>query len=251
MNSRIVEQVGRFLCLAMICWASGPLNVSGQQSLSIFAPNEAITVQDGNSYFIPFDSPGRFQQVYASSLFSSRMPPEGGLIRQLLLREDEGLGRGTHNTIPNIQLDFSTTLRAPDGLSPIFAENVGIDRLTVLGPEAVFISSFPGGYVLFDFRDNPFYYNPANGNLLVDFRINQGIRPGLPPVAILDAFDTAGDALSSLYSPDVNAPGGQASSLGLTAVFIYYPVPEPSTLALLAVGLALLSGMSIKRFWKE
>jgi hypothetical protein len=123
----------------------------------------------------------------------------------------------------------------------------------VLGPGAVSLSGIGGGgftgfHVTFSFA-TPFFYNPANGNLLLDFRIYQGFGPigGQQGVAILDAFNVVGDSVSSVYAFGASLPtSGQTSTLGLATDIRIIPVPEPSTVALLLVGLGML-GVGWKR----
>ena len=65
------------------------------------------------------------------------------------------------------------------------------------------------------------------------------IQPG--GIAILDAFNVAGDGVSSVSAYGSSLPSmGQVSTLGLATAFAFTPVPEPSTWALLIVGLAAM-----------
>ena len=238
---KTIHSEAPLLAVLLISW---PTFAYTQTPVSVVAPPEAITIQDGNSSFAPFETSGRFQQVYDSSIFSVRFPPTAGLIQQVLFRVDIA-GHGFRATIPNIQLNLSTTGRSADSLSTIFANNVGSDDTTALGPSSVLFLAGEGTFsVLFDVRDHPFYYDPAEGNLLIDFRINQGFGTIDPSqrVAILDAYNVAGDSISSIYAsgnPGV-LTGGETSSLGLATVFIFTPVPEPSILVILSIGALFL-----------
>src|SRR5437868_5766995 len=66
-------------------------SMKAQAAVKVFAPPEAATILNGNSFFRPFDTSlsGRFQQVYDSSLFSS-VPSGGGTISSLSFRPDSG-----------------------------------------------------------------------------------------------------------------------------------------------------------------
>jgi hypothetical protein len=231
-----------------MCLLCGEHDLPAQRAVNVLAPPEAATILNGNSHTTPFDTAGRFQQVYDASVFSNRLPEGGGFVRFLVFRVDATAGHSFEATLPSVQLNFSTTLKSADGLSSIFADNVGNDDLAVLGPRSVTLSGGGGGgvtgfYVLFDFRDRPFYYNPANGNLLVDFRIHEGFGPIGPPqgVAILDAFTIAGDSISSVYAMGSSSlTSGQPSTLGLATDFVFLPIPEPSSLVLLCTACGLL-----------
>jgi hypothetical protein len=248
MNLEVLERTGRSGWLAAVCLLCGEPALSAQRVVDVYAPPEAATILNGNSYATPFEADGRFQQVYDASVFSSRLPDGGGFIRQLVFRIDATAGHSFIATLPSVQLNISTTLKSSDGLSSIFADNVGSDDVAVLGPRELYMSGAGGGGVtgfgvLFDLPDRPFYYNPANGNLLVDFRIHQGFGSIGPPqgVAILDAFTIAGDSISSVYAMGSSSlTSGQLSTLGLATDFVFLPIPEPSSLVLLCTACGLL-----------
>ena len=70
---------------------------------------------------------------------------------------------------------------------------------------------------------------------------------GVGTSPILDAANVVGDSVSSISVYDADLPNGQTSSLGLATLFDFHPVPEPSTIALLAGGLL---GLVVAR-WKQ
>jgi len=87
----------------------------------------------------------------------------------------------------------------------------------------------------------PFFYNPANGNVLLEVRNYEPTAfPGVPQLNAgpLDAFDVAGDPISRVYAlGNADATTGIADTLGLTTFFVVTPIPEPSTLVLLTACL--------------
>lgn len=220
----------------------------------IITPAEGIL--DGNSLFRPFNNPqpGRFQQVYDAASFDS-LPPGGGNIHFVLFRVDpfaESFSAG----INSLQINLSTTPRGTDQLSPVFDENTGPNDRIVLGPTSVGIGGSGGGglstFDVFFTLAQPFHYDPAMGNLLLDFRIFAGAGTNPGRIATLDAFDVAGDGVSSVYAYGSTMPTvGQVSSLGLATAFSITPVPEPSSVALFTLGLVLLAGVYWKRMGKR
>ena len=65
----------------------------------------------------------RYQQVYDTSQFGA-VPAGGAYITALAFRVDAGWSAFAA-TLPSVQINLSTTLKAPDGLSTTFANNVG------------------------------------------------------------------------------------------------------------------------------
>jgi len=213
-----------------------------QGAFHVFGPPEGESNLDGNSSFTPFatSASGRFQQIYSSSSLSPVIPPGGVYIVEIAFRVDASAVGILDVIVPNVQLNFSTTQRSPDALSTIFSENIGADDKVVIGPSSMrLVGASPGFNVFLDFRDTPFYYNPANGNLLMDFRIFTGAGnppSGGPP---LDAFNVARDSVSSVSAFGGTLPSsGSASSLGLATAFFVTSVPEPSSWALLITAAA-------------
>ena len=122
------------------------------------------------------------QQIYNGSAFT-RVMPTGGWIRDISFRVDGMFGVDFSAGLTNFQLHLSTTTRSPDGFSGIFSENVGTDDTAVLAGTVVLEGSRGGqfGGVIFYFGDHPFYYDPSQGNLLMDFRIFSPAVNFFPP----------------------------------------------------------------------
>lgn len=184
----------------------------------------------------------RYQEVFSASEFRNFGAPDLLLIG-IELRTDEQ-GQTVQRIIPEIQFNFSTTTKAPDALSPVFADNVGLDDKAVRarGPLSVTTSGYHGPDS-FDFYvpfTSPFYYSPAQGNLLMDIRNYSGGQ-----TTSFDLQGTAGDSISEVLAFDhfssaaVNATSGTPDTYGLVVKFVMQPVPEPGTTALLALGLGL------------
>lgn len=200
----------------------------------LYVPNGLGNVEGNSSTVDPFTSSSfRFQQVYASSQF-----PSGGFISRIAFRIDGGSTNNVQMGFDGSSLVLSTTARGVDSLSPVFAENRGADAVTVRTAGASFggFPPAPGTTAAFDAIftfQTPFFYNPAQGNLLVELAGSggQAFFPGA-----MDAQFSSGDSVSWVVAQSTFASSGAPSSLGLATRFDIAAVPEPSTWALLVLG---------------
>lgn len=195
--------------------------------------------------FSQFSSPNqvssmRYQEVYAADEFSE-LSHGGGFITGVGCRIISGSRQG--GIIPNLQIDLSTTARTPDALSTSFAENVGADNRSVIGARSVWIQDNtpedPTGFGVFIQFDSPFFYDPARGNLLMDVR-NIEAPPFVFSAGNFEGVKASGDSISSLVASDVAAKTGNVGTSGMTTAFVVEPIPEPSTVSLVALALPLL-----------
>lgn len=203
----------------------------------------------------------RYQQVYGNSAFSSISGSI--LITQIAFRpagpEPGGIAaQGSfRSTLLNVRIELSTTRRQVDGLSDTFADNTGVDRLTVFNGSLTLSSAGAVGLnpAPFDVLINlttPFLYNPAEGNLLLDVRNFGGGLTGF-----LDASRDTNDAMSRVYNFDANNAvadtrfplAERENSGGLVTRFQFaaVTVPEAGTVPLAASGLLLLGGAFVAR----
>ena len=252
MQRCISSFVRGFAWIALACALASPL---GARAVAIVAPNGYETVDGDTGNLFPFfqssatHSSTRYQQVYDASEFSALSG--GGTITEIAFR--------AHSESPpfaapiaSIQINLSTTAKAADGLSTVFADNVGADDTAVFGPAPFAVASAqPANFtstakpfeIVFTLQ-TPFFYDPALGNLLLDMRIPvQAPQPLIATVA-LDGTVSGSDAVSRAYTfdGDVNSPtADQISTYGLITRFTATPVPEPGTLPLVALGLAALA----------
>lgn len=232
----------RHLKCVLLFWACAAV-----AQASVVVPNALSGVEGAGGNTFPFDSvtAQRYQQVYAASQFGG-----GGLITQVAFRPDGPLGHAFSVTIGSIQIDLSTTLAAPDGLSGTFASNVGLDDTMVFSGSLNLSSAFTGpsgGPKAFDIIVNlttPFLYNPSLGNLLLDVRNLSGEPTGL--AGEFDSQFTLGDPVSRTFGGIASTTASAADSEGLVTQFTI--IPEPSTIGLLAIGLFLvLLGVTHRR----
>jgi hypothetical protein len=183
-------------------------------------PNTNANVEGNSNNRYPFDLGGagltslRYQQVYASSQFGA-VPPGGAFITALAFRVGAGWGAFAA-TLPNVQIDLSTTPKVPDGLDTTFANNVGPDD-TIVYSGALTLSSVDGGSPTpFDIiipLTTPFWYDPPAGDLLLDVR-NFGGGSSQP----FDAVFATNDSVSRVWGPVGSSTGG-TDTVGLVTEF--------------------------------
>ncbi|HLK67952.1 MAG TPA: PEP-CTERM sorting domain-containing protein [Bryobacteraceae bacterium] len=224
----------RYLCSLVLF-----LSCAAVSQASVVVPNSLANTEGNANNNFPFDSidPMRYQQVYAADQF-----PGAGLIDSIAFRPDGPLGEMFSLSIANIEIDLSTTQAAPDALSDTFADNVGPDNTVVYSGPLTLSSANTGpagGPKDFDIVINfmtPFFYNPGNGNLLLDVKNNSGTPSGL--AGGFDSEFDFGDSVSRVHG-DIGSPTASVNDTeGLVTEFSV--VPEPGTLALLFIGSLLV-----------
>jgi hypothetical protein len=228
--------------LALFLAATG--FASGTETF-IVVPND-LTAQEGNSalaYPLNLGLLGlesqRYQQVYAASQFAG-LTSGGGLITRVSFRVNRTL-TSFFSTLPDLQLNLSTTSRAVDGLTMAFAENVGPDDMIVFDRGPLTLSGSGGmGPNRFDVTitlTTPFFYSPAQGNLLLDVRNYGGGQ-----TSQFDATTPIQGAASRVFTDvsGVNSLLGDRFASSFLITQFTFEAPEPSAMALLSVGGAIL-----------
>ena len=215
-----------FLCLT--CTAG-----YAQSVIAIVVPNNRASIDGNSGDGLPFANraPVRWQQVYDASQYSA-INQHGGWIQTIFFRIDGECRNSFGTTVSNLQINLSTTSKMPDGLSSIFAENVGTDDRIVFGPGLVRLlegcspGTSPEPFGMLISFPTPFYYNPNNGNLLMDIRnFSGGTDPGMNP-GLIDGELTTGDSVSQAIATDVNATSALVRySFGLVTRFEIWPNP--------------------------
>jgi hypothetical protein len=174
----------------------------------------------------------RYQQVFGSSDFTDIISGIAFSISEIRFRP-LNLPQFSTAVLPDIQVNLSTTRRTVDGLSSVFAENVGLDETVVFARGALRFESSAVSFPYVITFLHPFIYDPADGNLLLDVRNYGGGRSG--PFA---ASTLTSDHSSSVWARSVDSASGILDSSGLTTGFRVTLVPEPGVLALLALAAA-------------
>src|SRR5213594_4317075 len=99
----------------------GAINPAHAIVPTVVVPNSAATTEGDTNNSWPFNIAAgglpsqRYQQVYAASQFGG-LPSGGGLITQIVFRPDAFAGQAFTSTLPDIQIDLSTTSATDDGL---------------------------------------------------------------------------------------------------------------------------------------
>ncbi len=166
----------------------------------------------------------RLQSVYGAAHFPQDI---GLLITELRYRPDRAAGYAFSTTVASIQVNLSTTIKNPDGLSSTFAQNPGFDDTVVFNGSLSISSQFTGpvnGPKDFDIvipLSTPFLYNPAAGNLLVDVRNYSGSS-----ASPLSGQVILGDATSRLGGSMASSSGGKDTGVDALQI-IYTPTNQP------------------------
>lgn len=212
--------------------------------LQYVVPNNLANVE-GNTSVNDFlnASSFRMQMVFDASQFGGlgSGPGISNLVTSIAFRLDGGSANTVASFFGGSSVTLSTTLKSPDSLSPVFAENVGSDAVTIFNGAIGFGTTLVPGAMPQPFHDSvlataPFYYFPSQGNLLVDIRARSGqvLFPGA-----LDAQAALGDPVSRVFAADEVLTSGTIDSLGLVTRFNIAVIPEPATWSLLVMGLTL------------
>jgi hypothetical protein len=232
MNSRTKITRTNFL---WICLGIFLFRLQYAEAQTVVVPNNLSTTYGGAFNVVPFDigvvylSSMRYQQMYDASQFTS-VANGGEYITQINFRA-ASIDGAFSTTLQNIQFNLTTT--ANPSLNSTFADNIGIDDTTVFSGSWSF-SSASAGPSVFDIVLNlttPFFYNPVNGNLVLDIK-NFG---GGDSVYFDDAYNDGG--VTRAYSGDVSDPSAEDSdNEGLVTQFTFSPVPEPTSVLLITIG---------------
>src|SRR4051794_27781528 len=139
----------------------------------------------------------RLQDVYGASLF----PSQPITIREVRLRPSAVYGTAFNCVVSNLQINLSTTPAVPEHLSTTFSNNVGANDTVVFHGAINLSSAFSGpanGPKAFDIiipLTTPFRYDPAAGNLCVDWRNRSGSC-----ATLVDAGSAGGDQSGRAFS---------------------------------------------------
>ena len=189
----------------------------------------------------------RYQQVYSASEFSV-----GGLIDALRYRRN--VGQSPFSSEIDVQINLGYAATTVDTASPVFADNIGTEYVTVFDGLLDLSSSATGTPNPFDIVidvDALFDYDPVQGDLLVDIFMRNS-----PVTAFFDASGFGQQSTTTrifTFPGNVNAPtgivgrtGADPTPFGLVTQFDFAPpedwysftleAGESATLALTALS---------------
>lgn len=201
-----------------------------------FADSIIASNPGGHAAFnvIPYGSlfgSGRYQEVYSSSLFTGPV-----VITSLAFSPQD-----TTFYSANVDLRMTTTNVQVGNLSTNLDDNFSIP-LTDVFSDPNFGENVTGGSETFSLifnLTNPFIYDPAQGNLLLDLVIsNQNINEGF-------SRSGTGPILSRAYNSA--GFGNGADGVGLRTEIGFTSVPEPGTLLMLGTGIFAIGGTIRRR----
>ena len=198
-----------------------------------------------------------FKQIYASNFFAG-----AELINGFSFRAYPGASPsyffGNSVDISDVVIRLSTTAAGADESgslpSATFADNLESDATTVFSGALDLLDAATGtGPQPFDYTvsfSQPFLYNPADGDLLLDVMIPSGATVSGAGFGFL-TFDTVNTIDDGVYSvvniSDGGATSGTLSTAGaITAFSVSAAVPEASTWLMLVAGFGVLGAAALE-----
>lgn len=247
LSGRLLNYFRALLAAAVVLpsLASPGVGAASADSIHVVVPNEFENWEgEGQDYF-PFSTTNhqRYQQVHEASQFAA-IASSGGWIVAIGFRMDSSYYPPSYiyrANMPSLQVNLSTTAKAPDQLSYVYAENIGADDTVVFGPAprdmttSLSTTGWPASLALP--LTTPFFYHPRNGNLLLEVFNYLGSRE---EGGLIDATSKKGDSISTLVGHVGYPEGVIRDTAGLITRFEIVPAPPRPTLAIERSGQATL-----------
>jgi len=184
---------------------------------------------------------GYYFQVYSSAFFTgpvtitsvgfASMPGTSGTYGDTFT-----LSEGVTASNPN-NLYVGT-----DYIADINELNASLSSTTVVFTGTITAPLSGSGSPDFIIPVTPFTYNPSLGNLLLDFNITGSTGSSTPADFESTTFTESGDGLARYYQ----SPAGEEGN-GLVTYFGIATTPEPSPIAVVAAGMAMLGALALVR----
>jgi hypothetical protein len=202
----------------------------------VVVPNAQAT-NDGNTVGTTPSGPAavRYMQIHDASQFGALVGPS--LLTQFAWRPDETVGQSGPRSV-TLQIYASTTSRSVAGLSTTFVDNLGSNNTLVFNGTLTWSTANlpgPGNTRQFDIvfpLTTPFLYDPAAGNLLLDFHqdasgspitfdrvsgnefIRQAVAPGSTDATTAQFFGDS-QVTQFTFAPEPTVAGGALLGLGV------------------------------------
>ena len=233
--SRYFATFGRLL-IAIIVSTSG---LASADVIQLVSPSANASVE-GNSSIRPDVAPNRLQFFFPASDFAG-LPASHRLLAAFNFRGDQTQTQAVDRIFPDGDFWISTTTRTSATLSTVFADNHGPDKTLVHSgqyTQHILGSGTPREFAESTHFQNPFYNDPAEGNLLIEhiwYTQGSASQPRLDVQSGAEIFILVGG------SPNATS-GSLFTGRSVTQFeFTSTTVPEPGAITqVLFVGAALV-----------
>jgi PKD repeat protein len=201
--------MNKLLCSSLIL----AMAASAVAQTTLVVPSAAAAVDGNSSTSYPFDvANGRYLYVYDSTHFTNNGVTFPILISQLAVRANAATATWTGSTF-NLQLDLSTSPLDFTAISTTWDNNHGLDRANVFNGSFTIApgsstTGTPGPFHAVITFNTPFLYDPAAGDLTIDYTA-LGITVANTPTC--DAVTTAGVANAKRVYSVANPPAATAT----------------------------------------
>ena len=234
----------RPVCAAVVSIGTALLLLAGIRcaqaaEISVVSPHQYADSEGPDRTGI-FPEASRAQSITHRSEFDA-LPVGGAWLTEIRFRPDGDVSVGEVASFGRVQISLSVTQVDPLDISSTFAAN--ITGTPVVAYNAAWSSTVvnpnPGAETRpFDFRfllETPYFYNPAEGNLLFD---NIFEMPGSGNG--LARFDLDGSNVFSekrnIFSGPLGVDSPESTDGRFTSINEFVFIPEPSTFALTALA---------------
>ena len=214
--------------------------------IRIVAPSK-FTDTEADAFIAPLPENYRVQYLYDASEFAS-LPADNNVMTQLSWRPDGDQAGPIAFTSERMIMRLSTTSKSPEDIDGTLDNNVTSEPVVVYdGPwNSTSQATGPaGGPKAFDFTvdfQEPFIYDPSQGNVLVDFTVTGSSADFFGDFTV--PLDVPSRGIWTGADPDSPTSTGDVWG-GAVIEFVF--VPEPTSFAIGVVGCIVLLVPSVRR----